>query len=289
MSEPAAVFEAHRKRLFALAYRMLGQVGEAEDAVQDTYLRWHRAEHDAIRSAEAWLVTACTRLCIDRLRAAKAAREAYTGTWLPEPLIAEPSVEPAEALGHSLSMAFLVVLERLTPAERAAYLLREAFDYDYAEIARMLEKSEAACRQLVSRAQKHLKAARPRFDADAKAAEALAMKFAAATRSADPKAFAAILAQDAMIWSDGGGKALAALNVIRGADRCARFFAGLARKQPPGLRGVFCLVNGQPGFALFTASGKPYSTLALDIADGAIRNVFITRNPDKLARVPMLH
>lgn len=287
--DASARFEAHRRRLFGLAYRMLGSVGDAEDAVQDTYLRWHRADRSAILNPEAWLVTACTRLCIDRLRAAKAEREHYPGIWLPEPLVElEVSVTGAEAaheMADDLSMALLVVLERLTPAERAAYLLREAFDYDYPQIAVALKKTEAACRQLVSRAQKHLKDARPRFAADEAAARALAEKFSRATKAGDAAQFAGLLAEDAMLWSDGGGKAAAALNIIHGPDKVARFFIGIRRKLPPGLRQVNARINGQPGWLLLDGE-VPYLALALDIMDGAVRNVFIMRNPDKLARLP---
>lgn len=288
MDAATAIFEQHRRRLFGLAYRMLGGVGDAEDAVQDTWLRWHRADRGAIQTPEAWLVTACTRLCIDRLRAAKVERAHYTGTWLPEPLVnLDVTAAPTET-ADDLSMALLVVLERLTPAERAAWLLREAFDYDYPQLAQALGKSEAACRQLVSRAAAHLKDARPRFRADAAQARALAGKFAVATQSGDATAFAGLLADDALLWSDGGGKVAAALNVIRGADRVARFFAGVARKQPAGLRSAAALVNGQPGWLLYDRRGAPYLALALDIADGLVRNVFIMRNPDKLARLPAL-
>lgn len=287
MSGHVAIFETHRRRLQALAYRMLGSVGEAEDAVQDTYLRWHRQAFAELRSPEAWLVTACTRLCIDRLRAAKVARAAYTGPWLPEPVIA-PEADFEVELAESLSMAFLLVLERLSPAERAAYLLREAFDYDYPAIAGILGKTEAACRQLVSRAQKHIKTERPRFDVDAARAHDLAQRFAAAAQSGDVAAFAGLLADDAMIWSDGGGKARAALNVIRGADRCARFFAGIAPKHPRGLTRRFCRVNGQIGYALYHGQ-KPYSVVTFEIVDERIRSVFVIRNPDKLARLEPLN
>jgi RNA polymerase sigma-70 factor (ECF subfamily) len=287
MSGHAAIFEVHRRRLQALAYRMLGSVGEAEDAVQDTYLRWHRQAIDELRSPEAWLVTACTRLCIDRLRAAKVERAAYTGPWLPEPVIA-PEADFEVELAESLSMAFLLVLERLSPAERAAYLLREAFDYDYPAIATILGKSEAACRQLVSRAQKHIKAERPRFDVDATKAHDLARRFAAAAQSGDAAAFAGLLADDAMIWSDGGGKARAALNVIHGADRCARFFAGIALKQPRGLSRRFCRVNGQLGYAVYNGN-EPYSVFTFEIVDDRIRSIFVIRNPDKLARLEPLN
>lgn len=288
MDDATETFEKHRRRLFGLAYRMLGSVGDAEDAVQDTYLRWHRTDRSAIHTPEAWLVTACTRLCIDRLRAAKLERENYPGIWLPEPLVelevSLPGAEAAREMADDLSMAMLMVMERLTPAERAAYLLREAFDYDYPQIAAALKKSEAACRQLVSRAQKHLKEARPRFAADRAAARQLAEKFAAATRAGDAGMFAGLLAEDAMLWSDGGGKAAAALNVINGPDKITRFFVGIAGKLPAGLRRVTAVVNGQPGWILFE-DDRPYLALAMDIVDGAVRNVFIMRNPDKLARL----
>jgi len=289
MDAKTETFERHRKRLFGLAYRMLGSVGDAEDALQDTYIRWHRTDTTAVQTPEAWLVTACTRICIDRLRAAKAERENYPGIWLPEPLVElEVSVPPADSgkeMADDLSMALLMVMERLTPAERAAYLLREAFDYDYPQIAVALKKSEAACRQLVSRAQKHLKEARPRFAADEAAARALADKFAAATKAGDVSMFAGLLAEDAMLWADGGGKARAALNVIHGSEKVARFFAGVRRKQPDDLRRVFARINGQPGW-LFYEGDVPYLAMAVDIMDGVVRNVFIMRNPDKLARLP---
>jgi RNA polymerase sigma-70 factor (ECF subfamily) len=278
----AAVFEAHRKRLFALAYRMLGAVGEAEDAVQDTYLRWHRADADAVRVPEAWLVTACTRLCIDRLRAAKTARGAYVGPWLPEPVVAAP--DDAGALADSLQMAFLLVLERLSPSERAAYLLHEAFDRGYDEIAGIVGKSPAACRQLVSRAARKVREGRPRYAADAAAARDLARRFAEAAASGDAGAFAALLAADAVVVSDGGGKAVAARNVIAGADRAARFLAGVSRKQPPGLRVRPAAVNGAPGLIGYVA-GRPVFALSLAIGEGLIRGVYIVRNPDKLGHL----
>lgn len=287
-SDGTAEFERHRRRLFGLAYRMLGSVGDAEDAVQDTYLRWHRADRSAIQTPEAWLVTACTRLCIDRLRAAKLERENYPGTWLPEPLVelevSLPGAEAAQEMADDLSMAMLMVMERLTPAERAAWLLRQAFDYDYPQIAVALQKSEAACRQLVSRAQKHLKDAHPRFEADQAAARDLATKFADATRAGDISRFAGLLAEDAMLWSDGGGKAAAALNVIHGPDKIARFFVGISTKIPADIRRVFATINGQPGWILFDGD-TPYLALAMDIAGESLRNVFIVRNPDKLARL----
>ena len=300
-------FERHRRRLFGLAYRMLGSVAAAEDAVQDTYLRWHRTwgenQAEELRNAEAWLVTACTRLCVDRLRAAKAERILYTGEWLPEPLaeplaesLATPESTPdfAVELADSLQIAFLLVLEKLRPAERAAYLLRHAFDYDYAEIAAILGKSEAACRQLLSRAQRHLQAAKPQFDIAPRSerhraqASLLVRRFMQAASAGDPAAFAGLLLQDAEIHSDGGGKVAAARNVIRGAERCMRFFIGITRKQPPGLRLLECLINGQPGFVTHL-DGQPVSAVSLALREGAIQTIYIIRNPDKLRHLmPLL-
>jgi RNA polymerase sigma-70 factor (ECF subfamily) len=280
-----AIFAQHKPRLTALAYRMLGAMGEAEDAVQDTYLRWHRAAGDDIRAPAAWLTSVCARLCIDRLRAAKSERERYVGPWLPEPVVTEPG-DPVE-LAESLAMAFLVVLERLGPVERAAYLLREAFDYEFAEIAGLLGKSEATCRQLVARAGNRLKAERPRFSASADAASNLAQRFAAAAAAGDAKGFAALLAADARLWSDGGGKVAAARHVIAGADRVARFFIGVAGKQPPNQIVRFRVVNGQPGIVGYVA-GQARFALALDVVGGHIRNVFVVNNPEKLRRLPRL-
>jgi RNA polymerase sigma-70 factor (ECF subfamily) len=277
--DPVATFEAERPRLRALAYRMLGTLGDAEDAVQDTYLRWHGTDRTAVRTPQAWLVSACTRICIDRLRRARTERAAYTGPWLPEPMVVETQDSPA--LDGTLSLAFLVMLERLSPAERAAWLLHEAFEYDYPEIARALDKSEAACRQLVSRARRHLKDSRPRFAPDRASADALAVRFAHACASGDRTAALALLAPDAELWSDGGGKALAALNIIRGADRVMRFMIGISGKQPPGLRTRPARVNGMPGL-IGHVDGAPLFTLSLDIVADRIAGVYIVRNPDKL-------
>ncbi len=281
--DPVATFEAERPRLRALAYRMLGTLGDAEDAVQDTYVRWHRSDRNAVRTPQAWLVSACTRICIDRLRRARTERAAYIGPWLPEPMIVEAQDSPT--LDDSLSLAFLVVLERLSPAERAAWLLHQAFEYDYPEIARALDKSEPACRQLVSRARRHLKEARPRFAPDRAQADAIAARFVRAAATGDRTALMELLAPGAELWSDGGGKALAALNVITGADRVARFMVGVTRKQPASMRRVFARINGMPG--LIAWQGRtPYFTLSLDIVDGQVAGVYIVRNPDKLMHLP---
>jgi RNA polymerase sigma-70 factor (ECF subfamily) len=281
-------FMAARPRLMALAYRMLGSMGDAEDAVQETYIRWHGADRAQVRTPAAWLTTACTRICIDRLRKAKAERAAYVGTWLPEPVAVEPPED--EALGESLSLAFLVMLERLSPPERAAYLLHDVFESDYGAIAAALGKSEQACRQLVSRARKSLNVAegearpKPRFTADPARAEALATEFVGAARAGDTKRLMAMLAEDAELWSDGGGKRAAALNVIHGADRIARFFVGIRNKQEPGLELVYRAVNGRPGIVGYVGARADFA-LALEPGEsGRIGAVYIVRNPDKLAR-----
>jgi RNA polymerase sigma-70 factor (ECF subfamily) len=282
-------FTAARPRLMALAYRMLGSMGDAEDALQETYIRWHGADRASVRTAAAWLTTACTRICIDRLRRAKAERAAYVGTWLPEPVAVEPPED--EALGESLSLAFLVMLERLSPPERAAYLLHDVFESDYAAVATALGRSEQACRQLVSRARRNLNMpedgakAKPRFAADPGRAEALAAEFVSASRAGDTKRLMAMLAEDAELWSDGGGKAVAALNVIHGADRIARFFVGIRDKQEPGLTLRYQPVNGRPG-VLGYVGGRIDFALALEPAEsGRIGAIYIVRNPDKLARL----
>jgi RNA polymerase sigma-70 factor (ECF subfamily) len=282
-------FAAARPRLIALAYRMLGSMGDAEDAVQETFIRWHGADKAAIRTPAAWLTTACTRLCIDRLRKAKAERAAYVGTWLPEPVAVEPPED--EALGESLSLAFLVMLERLSPAERAAYLLHDVFESDYAAVAAALGKSEQACRQLVSRARKNLGVPesapkpKPRFAADPAHAEELAGAFVAASRAGDTKRLMAILAEDAELWSDGGGKAAAALNVIHGADRVARFVIGVRSKQDPALRVVFRPVNGRPGVVGYVGARADFALALEPGKSGRIGAIYIVRNPDKLARL----
>ena len=277
-------FEAARARLLKLAYRMLGSVGDAEDAVQDLYLRWMRAEED-IKTPEAWLVTACARLCIDRLRAARRERAAYEGPWLPEPIVvvAEDASADLER-ADEMTMAMLLVLERLTPRERAAYILHQAFDYDYAEIGDVLKASPAACRQLASRAARRLRDERPRFATSGTAARDLARRFADAARRGDVDALASLLAQDATCATDGGGKVAAARNVISGADRVARFIVGVMAKGGAGVDFEFVMVNGAPGWVL-SRDGAPFAVAAIETDGEKVRKVFATLNPDKLAHV----
>ena len=277
-------FEAARGRLFKLAYRMLGSIGDAEDAVQDLYLRWTRAG-DGVKTPEAWLVTACARLCIDRLRAAKRERAAYEGPWLPEPIVVVAGDASADLeRADDMTMAMLLVLERLTPRERAAYILREAFDYDYAEIGDVLKASPAACRQLASRAARRLRDERPRFATSRTQARDLAERFADATRGGDVEALASLLAEDATCATDGGGKVTAARNVISGADRVARFIVGVMAKGAASVDFEFVMVNGAPGWVL-SRNGAPFAVTTIETEGDKVRKVFATLNPDKLAHV----
>jgi RNA polymerase sigma-70 factor (ECF subfamily) len=282
-------FEAQRGRLQRLAYRMLGSVSEAEDVVQDAWLRWTRAGADVVDPA-AWLVRVTTRLCLDRLRAAKAERAAYRGPWLPEPLI-EPLVEDPVERAEDVSVAFLLALERLSPLERAVFLLREAFEEDYAAIAQALGRSEAAVRQLAGRAKAHVREARPRYPVDKTEAERLAKAFLAASASGDAAAFAAILAQDAIMVSDGGGKRMAALRVLVGPEDIAGLFRSVAaRHAPREVKAVQIVrINGYPGVVLeFTDDGGP-QTFALEPGpDGRIAAIYVVRNPEKLGHIPPL-
>jgi RNA polymerase sigma-70 factor, ECF subfamily len=280
--------EAVRRRGFGIAYRMLGSVSEAEDVAQEALLRLTRSD-ERIDEPTAWMTTVATRLSIDALRLARNRREAYIGSWLPEPLIEDTAVGPATRaeLADSLSQAFLVLLERLTPVERAAFLLREVFDYDYPDIARIIDRSEVNSRQLVNRAKKHLEGSRPRFDPDEQMRERLLERFLAAADEGDLEGLEALLAEDAAFYSDGGGKAKAALKPLFGAGRIARAVVALARtmRRRQQLSRELVHVNGQPGLILRTPDGGVFSVTSIDVVDGQIQTVRIVRNPDKLAHV----
>jgi RNA polymerase sigma-70 factor, ECF subfamily len=286
VNDRARIFEQHRPRLCGVAYRMLGSRSDAEDVVQDAYLRWHRTSIEEIRSAEAWLVTVVTRLSIDRLRQAKAERELYVGPWLPEPLV-NTEAPPADAeseLASSLSVAFLVVLERLAPEERAAFLLHEVFESGYDEIARILGKSEAACRQLVSRARKRVHEDRPRVQVSEAARTTLLDRFVQAIRSHDKAALMDVLAADASWISDGGGKARAALKPVLGRDAVARFVLAVIGRHAAELRFERVNINGETGLAL--QLGEHLLSILSIRTDGArILEVFATLNPEKLSQI----
>jgi RNA polymerase sigma-70 factor (ECF subfamily) len=270
---------------------MLGTLSEAEDMVQEAYLRWHRTAPGEIRDPAAWLTTTMTRLCLDHLRARKARREEYVGPWLPEPVVTQaPEDASGEAqrrleLADDLSIAFLLLLERLAPEERAALLLHDVFEAPYPEIAAALGKSEAAVRQIVSRARDRAAENRPRFQTTALAQQELARRFHRALAARDVGELIALFKPDAVLLSDGGGKATAALNPIRGAERIARFFAGIVRKSDPShYRLEHMWINRLPGVAIFEGE-RAIATYALEIDNNAIAKLYVTRNPDKLARI----
>jgi len=282
IADKTETFGRERRRLLGLAYRMLGSWSEAEDAVQEAWLRWHRAQTAEIRSPAAWLTTAVTRICIDELRSARTVREQYVGTWLPEPVPTEDA-DPDGWLDmlDGLEVALLVVLERLAPAERAAFLLREVFDYGYGEIGAILGKSEPACRQLVSRARHRVNQERPRFEVVPGERERVFGAFLSAIENGDLTELEELFAEDAALYSDHGGKAAAARNVVRGADRLSRFFAGLRRKMSTRHSIRPCHINGMPGL-LGYEDGTLITALALEVAEGRIRTAYAWRNPDKL-------
>lgn len=288
-----AIFTRHRARIFAVAYRLVGTVSDAEDVVQETWLRWSGIDASGIRSPEAWLVTTASRLGIDHLRRLKTRRESYVGPWLPEPIVEAANIDPVLSpedklsLADEVSLALLHMLERLAPEERAAFLLHEAFDYGYGDLATILGKSEAACRQIVSRARRRVADERPRFEASRAEHARLAAAFAAALATENPDALLASLRKDAILYSDGGGKAAAALNPIHGADRISRFFFGIRKKFPQPYRDEPITINGKPGIALL-ASDHLHSIICFDVADDRINAVYIVRNPDKLRQAARL-
>ena len=282
---PDKELEAVRRRGFGVAYRMLGSVSEAEDVAQEALLRLARSD-DRIEEPAAWITTVATRLSLDALRSARARREAYVGPWLPEPLVDDTPDERVE-LAESLSQAFLVMLERLTPLERAAFLLREVFDYDYPKIAEILGRSEPASRQLVSRAKAHLSSNRPRFDPDEAVRDSLLERFLSAAEDGDLEGLEELLAEDAVLYSDGGGKVPAARRPLVGARRIAGVVAAITRKQRRHgpLEHQLVRVNGQPGRISRTATGQIWDVLSIDVVDGRIQTIRVVRNPDKLAHL----
>jgi RNA polymerase sigma-70 factor, ECF subfamily len=297
MSNPAASFEPFRRRLLGLAYRMLGSMTDAEDAVQETYLRWHGAHREKVSDPRAFLMTTTTRICLDMLTSARARREEYVGPWLPEPVVDTAALAPDSRteLAEDLSIALLLTLDRLSPLERAAFLLHDVFDFSFSEVAAALERGEAACRQLAARARAHVRAARPRGvtapparsgEIDAKHAQLLSA-FITATQSGDLNALTQLLASDVRVWSDGGGKVRAALDVIDvGAERTARFLVDAARPHPgqwwrPEFTVRLATINGLPGVIVDGPEG-PVQTVAFEIDGDVIRALYAVRNPDKL-------
>lgn len=285
MTTPAAAFEAERARLTRLAYRMLGERGAAEDVVQETWLRWAKTDTTTINNPAAWLTRAASRLAIDALRKAKARREDYIGPWLPEPEVAPFADEDGEDdRAERVSLGFLHVLERLTPDERAAFILHDAFDCGYDEIAVALNKTEVACRKLVSRARERVRSGRPRFETDRAQQQRVLTTFLAAAQTCDTAAMKALLTSDAVVYSDGGGKVRAALRPLVGPDDAVHVLSSVARKYAGVTAQVRPIsVNGQYGLAV-ELEGALSTIYTADIEDGRIARLFILRNPDKLAR-----
>ncbi len=273
-----STFETHRRFLTSLADRMLGSVAEAEDVVQDAFVRWSEVDEASVEHPRAYLARVVSRLCLDRMKSASARREQYVGMWLPEPVVAAP----AESLAEDLSVALLLTLERLSPLERAAFLLHDVFDLDYSAIADALGRSEAATRQLAARAREHVRDEKPRFEASEESRQRLADAFQTAMRSGDVDAISRLLAEDCTFYSDGGGKRLAALNPIHGRDRIVRFFVGIAGKfgTPDASQLERTQLNGLPGFVARTPEGV--ETMAFEIAGDQIVAIYAVRNPDKL-------
>jgi len=282
-----ADFEAHRRALTGLAYRMLGSRAEAEDVVQDAYLRWHASDRAAIEKPRRYLGTVVTRLCLDRMKSARARRELYVGQWLPEPVVDEAfDDETAGDLAHDISVALMLVLERLSPLERASFLLHDVFGLDFAEVSRALGRSEAACRQLAARGRGHVDAGRPRFTASSEDGRRLAAAFHQAAMSGDVNGLVHILAHDVVLYSDGGGKRVAALKPIFGREKVLRFLAGVARKGA-GFATIevrAATINGLPGFVLRSEDGA-IDTMVFESRAGRITAIYVTRNPDKLRHV----
>lgn len=285
----AAALERNRARLLGLAYRMLGGRAEAEDVVQDTWLRWSRQDRSEVDNEDAFLVRIATRLCLDRLKSAQAQREQYVGPWLPEPVVDADVLTPHTAveLAEDLSFALLLALDRLSPLERASFLLHDVFDRSFDEVATTLGRSSAACRQLASRARRRIRQERgsePPQQSDAGSHERLLAAFAEAAATGDAEELEALLAEDVVLLSDGGGVVAAALNPIRGADKVLRLFTGLRRHdQEAGdvLEVVTTLLNGLPGLMVYR-NGELDHTSAIEVDDGLIVRIFVVRNPEKL-------
>jgi RNA polymerase sigma-70 factor (TIGR02957 family) len=277
-----------RPLLFSIAYRMLGSVSEAEDIVQEAFLRFERALQGGadVEVPKAYLVSVATRLAIDHLRSARVRRESYPGTWLPEPVVSERSPEDVAELADSLSMAFLVLLETLSPIERAVFLLREVFGYGYDDIATIIDKTEANCRQIVVRARRHVDAGRPRFTTSPDERDAIVRRFLAACDEGDVDGLVRLLADDVAFYGDGGGKVASVRRPVLGRDAVGRFLRRLLRQaREQRLRLTFATVNGQPGILVFDPAGGVFNAVAVDIRDGAIAAFWAVANPDKLAHL----
>jgi RNA polymerase sigma-70 factor (ECF subfamily) len=281
--EKVEIFRQYRKRLFGIAYQMLGTRDDAEDILQEAYIRWHKADLSAIETPEAWLVTVVTRLSIDSLRKAYHERETYIGPWLPEPLLTSnaPSPEETAELASNLSLAFMVLLEQLSPTERAVFLLHDIFDCDYADIAKIVGKSETALRQMLHRTRARVRNDKPRFQVNEMELLRLIKQFAAASRTGDEQALLSLFADDIAITADGGGKVTAARKIIRGKNRLARMFSVIGAKYGESFKHMLSLINGEIGLLTFY-QGKVFAATTFEFADGKISALYRVMNPDKL-------
>ncbi|UGT54798.1 RNA polymerase sigma-70 factor [Nocardia asteroides] len=276
-------FLAHRRLLFATAYRMLGTVTDAEDVLQDAWLKWNDTDRAAVEHPKAYLVRAVTNLSLNRLTSARVTREAYVGPWLPEPVLTSPDIAEDTALADTVSTAMLVVLETLTPVERAVFLLREVFGYSHAEIATALERPEPTVRQIAHRAKNHVRSRRPRFDTDKAARANITEQFMAACAGGDLNALMDLLAPDVTCWSDGGGVVTAARRPLHGPDHVARWILGvLAKPSSAGAELSAAEINGELG-TLISFGGAPGAAFTFDLVDGRVRNLRFQVNPGKLA------
>lgn len=275
-------FNRLRPRLIRIAYRMLGSIAEAEDIVQEGFIRWHQADRSQVRSAEAFLVRTISRLCLDHLKSARVRRETYVGSWLPEPIF-DPGEEETDG---DITLTLMMALERLSPLERAAFLLHDVFGQDFNQVSEAIGRDPATCRQLASRARAHVQQAKPRFPVSDAHGKDIATAFFNASRSGDMQALQALLADDVTLYTDGGGIRPSAINPVYTQDKVSRFFAGIARRaeyhKPPLLRQG--LIDGLPGYITREADGL-LQTTALEIEDGKIKAIYIVRNPEKLGRI----
>ncbi|SDK44167.1 RNA polymerase sigma-70 factor [Streptomyces indicus] len=282
---PDDPFLAHRRLLFATAYRLLGSVADTEDVLQDAWLTWSKADRSDVANPRAYLVRTVTNLCLNRLTSARATRETYVGPWLPEPLLTTPDVAEEAEMAESVSMAMLVVLETLGPVERAVFVLREVFGYSHAEIAETLGRSEQSVRQTAHRARSHVQARRPRYEADGAERERVTQLFLEAASGGDLNGMMALLAPDVTCWSDGGGKVTAARRPLHGADAVARWVLGvLAKPDYAAMATTPAVINGELGL-LFTLDGVTIGTLSYEVSEGRIHDLRFQVNPDKLGGV----
>ncbi len=278
-------FEQHRTYLTQLAYRMLGTVAEAEDIVQEAYLKWHASGQPELRNVRAWFTRVCTRLCLDRLKSSQRTRENYTGEWLPEPL--QPRSDGGrEELDETLSMALLATMQKLKPAERAAFLLHDVFDYEFPDVAEILELQPAHCRQLASRARQHLRSGPVRYSTDKESVERVTQAFFEALASGDLKTLRTVLSEDVVLQTDGGGKVSAARHPIHGLEKVLRFFDRIfiSARNPAPVDPKHTWFNGAPSTLLMDA-GQVVSAFQLQVTDDQIQSIHVQRNPDKLDRL----